>query len=50
VDGPSLVREYHRIGYINQWSSLPGVAFDTQAAVRTGEQVLKELMLENASY
>jgi len=50
VDGPSLVREYQRIGYVNQRSSLPGVAFDTQAAVRTGEQVLKELMLENASY
>ena len=50
VDGPSLVREYQRIGYVNKWSSLPGVAFDTQAAVRTGEQVLKELMLENASY
>jgi hypothetical protein len=44
------VREYHRIGYINQWSSLPGVAFDTQAAIRVGEQVLKELMLEDASY
>ena len=46
VDGPSLVREYKRIGYINQWSNLPGVAFDTQAAVRAGEQVLKELMMQ----
>jgi len=46
VDGPSLVREYQRIGYVNQRSNLPGVAFDTQAAVRAGEQVLKELMEE----
>ena len=27
-------------------SALPGIAFDTQAAVRAGEQVLKELMQE----
>jgi hypothetical protein len=50
VDGESLVREYTRIGYINQWSSLPGVAFDTHAAVRAGEQVLKELIQEDSSY
>jgi hypothetical protein len=50
VDGASLAREYTRIGYISQWSNLPGVAFDTQAAVRAGEQVLKELMHEDASY
>jgi hypothetical protein len=49
VDGPSLVREYQRIGYENPWNQLPGVAFDTQAAVRVGEQVLKELM-EDSSY
>jgi hypothetical protein len=50
VDGDSLVREYKRIGYVNPWSSLPGIAFDTRAAVRAGEQVLKELMQEDYSY
>jgi hypothetical protein len=50
VDGESLVREYKRIGYVNTWSTLPGVAFDTQAAVRAGEQVLKELMQEAFLY
>lgn len=44
VDGPSLVREYQKIGYVNQRSTLPGIAFDSAAAVRAGEQVLKELM------
>jgi hypothetical protein len=50
VDGPSLVREYRRIGYENVWSQLPGVSFDTRAAVHAGEQVLKELMQESDSY
>ena len=50
VDGASLVSAYQRIGYVNQGSNLPGVAFDTQAAVRAGEQVLKELMLEDFPY
>jgi hypothetical protein len=50
VDGESLEREYKRIGYINPWSSLPGVAFDTLAAVRAGEQVLRELMREDFAY
>jgi hypothetical protein len=50
VDGPSLVREYRRIGYENPWSQLPGVSFDTRAAVRVGEQVLRELMQEDYSY
>lgn len=50
VDGQSLVREYHRIGYVNAASALPGIAFDTRAAVHAGEQVLKELMQENGSY
>jgi hypothetical protein len=44
VDGESLVREYHRIGYVNSASARPGIAFDTRAAVHAGEQVLKELM------
>jgi hypothetical protein len=50
VDGESLVREYKRIGYVNTLSPLPGVAFDTQAAVRAGERVMKELMQENFPY
>ena len=47
VDGPSLVREYQRIGYLNQTSPLPGVAFDTAAAVDAGKQVLKEMLQED---
>jgi len=50
VDGESLVREYRRIGYENAWSQLPGISFDTKAAVRAGEQVLKELMQEDFPY
>ena len=50
VDGQSLVREYQRIGYVNSESALPGIAFDTQAAVRVGEQVLKELMMQDGAY
>jgi hypothetical protein len=50
VDGPSLVREYGRIGYVNRATALPGIAFDTRAAVRAGEQVLRELMQENGAY
>jgi hypothetical protein len=50
VDGPSLVREYKRMGYVNPWSELPGIAFDTRAAVRAGEQALRELMQEDSSY
>jgi len=50
VDGPSLAREYTRIGYVNPWSSQPGVSFDTLAAVRAGEQVLKELIQEDGGY
>jgi hypothetical protein len=50
VDGPSLVREYRRMGYENTASALPGVAFDTQAAVDAGRQVLKELLQEENSY
>ena len=49
VDGQSLAREYHRMGYVNAHTPLPGIAFDTEAAVRVGEQVLRELM-EDGSY
>jgi hypothetical protein len=48
VDGPSLVREYRRIGYANEATSLPGVSFDTDAAVNAGKQVLKELLKEDS--
>jgi hypothetical protein len=44
VDEDSLLREYRRIGYVNPWSTLPGIAFDTHAAVQAGTQVLKEMM------
>jgi hypothetical protein len=50
IDGPSLVREYRRIGFVNPGSQLPGIAFDTAAAVRAGRQVLRELMQENGAY
>jgi hypothetical protein len=43
VDGTSLAREYQKIGYTSHTMSVPGVAFDTQAAVAAGEQVLREL-------
>jgi hypothetical protein len=48
VDGPSLVREYRRIGYENPSRQLPGVSFDTQAAIRAGERVLRELTQDSA--
>jgi hypothetical protein len=44
VDGPSLAREYERMGYISRWASTNGIAFDTAAAVHTGEKVLRELI------
>jgi hypothetical protein len=43
VDGPSLAREYARIGYVNRGSATPGLSFDTHAAVATGERVLREI-------
>ena len=43
VDAASLEREYRRFGYVSRWSPTPGVAFDSQAAVDTGVQVLREV-------
>jgi hypothetical protein len=43
VDSASLAREYLRIGHVNRWSETPGIAFDTDAAVEAGRQVLGEL-------
>jgi hypothetical protein len=43
VDGPSLVREYRRIGYVSSGTSVAGIAFDSRAAVEAGAQVLSEL-------
>jgi hypothetical protein len=43
VDVASLRAAYKRIGYVNHGAATPGVAFDTDAAVRTGYQVLREL-------
>ncbi len=44
VDTLSLEREYRRMGFLNNRNSSPGVAFDTKAAVATGEQVFRETM------
>ena len=44
VDGPSLVREYKRIGYVSVGSALPGITFDSRAAVQAGTQVMRELL------
>jgi hypothetical protein len=43
VDVASLGAAYERIGYVNHRVATPGVAFDSEAAVRTGYQVLHEL-------
>lgn len=50
VDQMSLVREYKRIGYSTQTGGQAGMSFDTMAAVRAGQQVLKEMMQEDSSY
>lgn len=42
VDGPSMFREYLRLGYLNGAMS-SGVTVDTQAALDAGEQVAEEL-------
>jgi hypothetical protein len=44
VDGPTLAREYGRLGYVSQWAATTGIAFDTAAAVQTGEKVLREVI------
>jgi hypothetical protein len=44
VDGPSLAREYERMGYISKLGPTTGIAFDTAAAVHAGEKVLRELI------
>ena len=43
VDTRSLGREYERMGYVQQWTNDRGVAFDTDAAVDAGFQVLAEV-------
>jgi hypothetical protein len=44
VDGPSFHREYKRIGFVNEPASRQDiVAYETQDARRTGEQILREL-------
>ena len=42
VDDASLAREYTRIGYVNP-RVLTGIAFDSDAAVKAGYQVLREI-------
>jgi hypothetical protein len=46
VDSPSLAREYQRFGHVSPWSTKAGVAFDTTAAVETGQKVLAEIVAE----
>ncbi len=43
VDGASLAREYQRLGHVSTWSTTPGIAFDTAAAVEMGRRVLMEV-------
>jgi hypothetical protein len=43
VDGPSMAREYARIGYESRRMTRPGVTFDSDAAVRAGYRVLREM-------
>ena len=43
VDSESLAREYLRIGHVKPDSAMPGIAFDSQAAVDTGYHVLAEI-------
>lgn len=42
IDEASLAREYTRIGYVNP-RVITGIAFDSDAAVRAGYQVLREI-------
>ena len=43
VDAESMAREYLRMGHVNRHADVPGIAFDTHAAVAAGRQVLEEL-------
>jgi hypothetical protein len=43
VDDITLGVEYQRIGHVNRWSHTAGLAFDSQAAIRAGADVLREL-------
>lgn len=43
VDAPSLAREYARLGYVSHTSGAGRLAFDTEAAIAAGHQVLSEL-------
>jgi hypothetical protein len=44
VDGESLAREYQRFGHVSAWSTSPGLAFDTSAAIEMGQRVLDEMV------
>jgi hypothetical protein len=43
VDSASLAREYMRMGHVSRRSTMPGIAFDTVAAVEAGRRVLEEI-------
>jgi hypothetical protein len=48
IDGPSLAREYRRIGYVSSFALAGSLTFDTNAAVETGIAVLRELSSNDA--
>jgi hypothetical protein len=43
VDAPSLAREYTRMGHLSRMATPERIAFDTDAAINAGHQVLAEL-------
>jgi hypothetical protein len=46
IDVPSFAREYARIGFVSHTFRVSGaVAYDTHAAIRTGDQILRELTM-----
>jgi hypothetical protein len=50
IDGPSMAREYRRIGYVSSPPSGDRLTFDSHAAVDAGVQVLRELTFIDDEY
>jgi hypothetical protein len=49
VDAQTLAREYSRIGYVNP-RIVNGLAFDSEAAVQAGYDVLREMAKASRSF
>jgi hypothetical protein len=49
IDPESMAREYRILGYQNTRSTAPGVSFDTDAAIRAGNQVHREVVATAAA-